>query len=237
LAKCVKLSNKVAALETKIAELKEDMKGATGSVLHGLAGQLALARRQLAQAKALQCKTVTVHFKSLLALNAAINAFINTQFTAMQTLFAQGDLIVIRGTTEDLSGNVALQPLLNLNVGQCRLGQPTADHNALFANRNNVGKNELVVYIVSTLIGGAGNFVGCATSPKGKPGAAVIQANANWLVAHEIGHVLGLRHVSTTVATNSDFLMWPNTSWTNVPPDLAPSEFTTMRKSGLAKPF
>ena len=119
------------------------------------------------------------------------------------------------------------------NVGQCTRGNPTADQNTLFANRNNAGANDVVVYVVSTLIGGAGNFVGCATYPNGQPGAAVVVSNAAWLTAHEVGHVLGLLHVSTTPPTNSNFLMWPNTSWTNTPPDLSSSEFKTMRDSNL----
>jgi hypothetical protein len=181
-------------------------------------------------------ESVVIHFKSLLAINNNINQFIDTQFTAMQRLFAEGDVAVFRGTTEDLSGNPALQPLQNLNVGPCLLGQPTQDHNTLFANRNNVGNNELVVYIVSTLMGGAGNFLGCATHPNGQPGAAVVQSNARWLVAHEVGHVLGLRHVDIATPTNRDFLMWRDVGWTNLPPDLAASEYTTMISSGLTRP-
>jgi hypothetical protein len=181
-------------------------------------------------------ESAIVHFKSLLPINNNVTQFINTQFIAMQRLYAESDVAVFRGTTEDLSGNAALQPLQNLNVGQCLRGQPTQDQKTLFPNRNNVGNNELVVYIVSTLIGGAGNFVGCATHPDGQPGAAVVQSNANWLVAHEIGHVLDLNHVDSTVATNSDFLMWPNTGWTNVPPDISAAEASTMVNSGLTNP-
>lgn len=52
-------------------------------------------------------ESVIFHFKSLLAINNAINQFIDTQFIAMQRLFAEGDVAVLRGTTEDLSGNAA----------------------------------------------------------------------------------------------------------------------------------
>jgi Met-zincin len=181
-------------------------------------------------------ESVIVHFKSLVPITNAINQFIDTQFVAMQRLFAEGDVAVLRGTTEDLSGNMALQPLQSLDVGQCRLGQPTQEQRDLFANRNDVGNNELVIYIVTNLIGGAGNFLGCATHPDGQPGAAVVQANARWLVAHEVGHVLGLRHVcegTSCVPGNSDSLMFPNVGWTNVPPDLSDGENSTMRNSGL----
>ena len=198
-------------------------------------------------------QSVFVHFKSLIPINNNVNQFIDTQFLAMQRLLAEGDVAVLRGTTEDLSGNMALQPLQNLDVGQCRTGTPTAEQTTLFANRNNVGNNELVIYIVANLIdasGAAGNFLGCATHPNGQPGVAVVQANARWLVAHEVGHVLGLRHVCEfPTAANptpavacvagsgqSDSLMFPNVGWTNVPPNLADAENSRMRDSDLTTP-
>ncbi len=48
---CDKIRNKVAQLEEKIADLKDQINGATGAELHGLAGQLSQALRQLAQAQ------------------------------------------------------------------------------------------------------------------------------------------------------------------------------------------
>jgi Metallo-peptidase family M12B Reprolysin-like len=186
-------------------------------------------------------ESVVVHFKSLVPINNNVNQFIDTQLVAMQRLFAEGDVAVLRGTTEDLSGDPTLQTLQSLDVGQCQ-GTPTAEQIALFANRNNVGTNELVVYIVTNLIdasGAAGNFLGCATHPDGQPGAAVVQDNARWLVAHEVGHVLGLGHVcevASCVAGNSDSLMFPNVGWTNVPPDLSDGENSIMRNSGLTVP-
>jgi hypothetical protein len=195
-------------------------------------------------------ESVFVHFKSLLPITNQMNRFIDTQFIAMQRLFAEGGIAVLRGTTEDLSNNPTLQPLLNLNVGACLMGLPSADINTLFANRNNVGNNELVVYIVQTLIGGTGNFVGCATHPNNQPGVAVVQINARWLVAHEIGHVLRLFHNCEFPSQNnpnppvpciggsgqSDNLMYPNVSWTNEPPNLSATEFSTMQNTGLTNP-
>jgi hypothetical protein len=184
-------------------------------------------------------ESVIIHFKSLLSISQAITNFFNKQFTAMQRLFAEGGVAVLRGTTEDLSGNQSLAGLLALDVGSCVAGTLTQDQKDLYANRNNVGTNEIVVYLVQSMVNGsaATNFVGCAAQQSGQgPGAAVIQVNADWLVSHEVGHVLGLSHVSTTPTTNSDFLMWPNVSWTNVPPDLAASEYTTMVSNSLTKP-
>jgi hypothetical protein len=190
---------------------------------------------------------VRLHFKSLLPITTTINQFIDAQFLAMEQLFATVGITTFRLTTEDLSGDLNLQPLQNLNIGRCLLGQPTQDQIALFANRNNIGNNELVVYIVSTLIGVPTTFVGCATHPDGQPGVAVVQSTANWLTAHEVGHVLGLRHVcefATTANPNpaircvtgsgqSDSLMFPFVQWTNLPPDLSAAEEATMLNSDL----
>jgi hypothetical protein len=129
----------------------------------------------------------------------------------------------------------ALATLVALDVGNCILGAPTAEQNTLFANRNNAGADDLVVYVVGSLVGGSGTFVGCATHPGGQPGAAIVQSSAQWLLAHEIGHVLDLLHVATSPTTNSDFLMWPNIGWTNVPPDLSGSEAATMLASSLTR--
>ena len=111
----------------------------------------------------------------------------------------------------------------------------------IFANRNNVGNNELVVYIVSFLndAAGAGNVLGCAAHPNGQPGVAVIQHPAIWLIAHEVGHVLGLRHVCeipACVDAQRDSLMFPDVGWKNVPPDLSATEYTTMLNSPLTNP-
>ena len=65
-------------------------------------------------------QSVIVHFKSLLAVNDAINQFIATQLAAMQRLFAEGDIAVLPGSaTEDLSGNATLVALQPIDVGTC----------------------------------------------------------------------------------------------------------------------
>ena len=180
-----------------------------------------------------------IHFKSLLAINNAITTFIDTQFAALENLFSEVGIAVYRGTVEDLSINRPdLATLLILDVGGCLRGQPTAEHNLLFANRFNAGPDDLVVYIVQSLVNGTAttNLVGCATHPNGRPGLAVVQSAAQWLTAHEVGHVLGLAHVPTTPASNRDRLMFPSTGWTNVPPDIVATEATTMDGSPWTRP-
>jgi hypothetical protein len=180
---------------------------------------------------------VVVHFKSLLPITAAIQSYMDTEFTEMQRLCAPLRIDVRRGATEDLSGDTDLSTLLALDVGPCLLGQTTQEQDDLFSHRNNAAGIDLVVYVVQTLVGGSGNFVGCASHPDDEPGAAIVQSTGRWLTAHEVGHVLGLRHVPTTPSTNSDFLMWPNIGWTNVPPDVSADEANTMLASNLTRPL
>lgn len=174
-----------------------------------------------------------IHFKSLIEITDALDSYITTQFESMYELFIAGNVHVSLATIEDLSRDATLQPFSDLDVGGCTMGAPTSEHNQLYAHRNNAGVDDVVVYIVSTLTGGAGNFVGCATHPDGQPGCAIVQVAADWLTAHEVGHVLGLQHVDDKVAANSKFLMWPNIGWTNTPPDLTSTEFQTMIDSAL----
>jgi hypothetical protein len=105
------------------------------------------------------------------------------------------------------------------------MGSVTAEQTQLFANRNNVGTNELSVYFVRSTVP---PFNGCAAFPAGRPGAVVAQGATQWTLGHEVGHVLGLAHVN-----NNDRLMTGNGTGniTNPPPDLAATEVQTMRNS------
>ena len=118
-------------------------------------------------------EAVTIHWKSLLPITSALRDYLNRQTDAMRRLFADRGIDVRVGSTEDLSGATTLSALLVLDVGACLLGSTTQEQDDLFENRNGVGDNELVVYVVDSLQGGTGNFVGCASSPSGRPGCVV----------------------------------------------------------------
>jgi hypothetical protein len=97
------------------------------------------------------------------------------------------------------TGGVALDDLLDLDVGACA-GTTVNEQERLFANRAGAGNNDLVVYFVRSVIKTAGPnqgaLNGCATHPAGRPGAAVAQIASLWTLAHELGHVLGLSHIT-----------------------------------------
>ena len=165
---------------------------------------------------------VRLHFKVLTAPIIPTA----TMLTAMQTVYSTVGISVVLAGTEALN----LPLLTDLDVGECA-GATTVEQDQLFANRNNAGANDVVVYFVRSTVP---PFNGCASHPTGRPGAVVVQGATQWTLGHEVGHVLGLSHVASSPTTNSDFLMWPNTGWTNVPPDLSGTEATTMKNSAFA---
>jgi hypothetical protein len=163
--------------------------------------------------------TVRLHAKVLTAPNLGLN----TMVQRMTEVYGGAGIAVQLVSTENLNF-----PLLNdVDVGACTLGSTTAEQIQLFANRNNAGANDVVVYFVRSTVP---PFNGCAAHPPNQPGAVVVQGATQWTLAHEVGHVLGLRHVN-----NNDRLMTGNgtANITNPPPDLDATEVATM----LASPF
>jgi len=164
---------------------------------------------------------VRLHFKVLTA-PALTTA---TMLTSMQTVYATVGISVVLAGTENLN-----LPLLNdVDVGECA-GATTVEQQQLFANRNNVGTNDVVVYFVRSTIP---PLNGCASHPPGRPSVAVAQGATQWTMAHEIGHVLGLDHVG-----DPDRLMMDGgtANITNPPPNLIASEQSTMLQSPFTVP-
>jgi hypothetical protein len=164
--------------------------------------------------------TVRLHVK---VLTNPTSFTINQMVQNMQQVYATCGIRVVLESTENLS-----LPLLNdLDVGACTMGSTTTEQNQLFANRNNVGTNEVAVYFVRSTVPALN---GCAAHPAGQPSAVVASVASGWTLGHEVGHVLGLPHVSPT-----DRLMMGGGTWniTNPPPDLIASECSTMDGSAF----
>ena len=177
-----------------------------------------------------------VHFKSLLPMTDQRHGYFLRQFVAMSDLFSPGRVAVALGSIQDLSDRADLALARVLDVGVCDMEQvQTSDQMTLYNERAGVGPDDVVVYLVSSLVNGSSmtTNVGCASHPAGQPGCAIVEGVVDWLLAHEVGHVLDLRHVDDEVASNSRFLMWPNIGWTDLPPDVSDTEFQRMINSGL----
>ena len=170
---------------------------------------------------ALACRqTVRLHVK---CLTAPTRFSINQMISNMRLVYATAQVGVRYASFENLN----LPALNDLDVGTCTMGNTTAEQNQLFANRNNVGANDIVVYFVRSTVP---PFNGCAAFPAGRPSAAVASGASAWTMAHEAGHVLGLAHVN-----DNNRLMTGNgtDNITNLPPDIIASEATTMLNSGF----
>ena len=170
---------------------------------------------------ALACReTVRLHVK---CLTAPTRFSINQMISNMRLVYATAQIGVRYASFENLN----FPDLNDLDVGACTMGSTTAEQNALYANRNGAGGNDVIVYFVRSTVP---PFNGCAAFPPGRPSAAVASGASAWTMAHETGHVLGLPHVN-----DNNRLMTGNgtDNITNLPPDLIASEASTM----LASPF
>jgi hypothetical protein len=75
----------------------------------------------------------------------------------------------------------------------CVGGQVSPEQVLLFGNRTNVQDSDITIYFIRTT---SPPLNGCASHPEGQPGAVVTQMASMWTLAHEVGHVLGLNHIS-----------------------------------------
>ena len=168
---------------------------------------------------------VRLHLKVLTAPNVPIA----TMVASMREVYSSVGIRVDHVSTEtfNLATNPALQLLNTVDIGRCVRGETTQEQRDLFANRNNVGTNDVTVYLVQATNPPTN---GCAAHPDGRPGAVVTRGATRWTLAHEVGHVLGLNHVN-----DNNRLMTGNgtANITNPPPDIIATESTTMDNSVL----
>ena len=106
--------------------------------------------------------------------------------------------------------------VVDLDIADC-IGSVSAEQNTLFANRNGAGANDLVIYFVRSAIRTSGpnagtGVNGCGRFPAGSPGAVVARIGSRWTLAHEVGHVLDLDHISGEDGTSGDECSTPDTS-------------------------
>jgi hypothetical protein len=186
---------------------------------------------------------VRVHLK---IIDNPIGFTLDEMVSAMRQVYANFGIGVIIRTTEDLTTVLppaTITDFLTIDIGGCVMGTTTTEQDDLFNNRNNVGNNEIVVYFVQST-NPPNN--GCAAHPNGRPGAVVVRAASRWTLAHEIGHVLGLRHVESGTCPRNlnpprfDLCLFDRLMTccgtggiTNPPPDLIQSEVNIMNNSNL----
>ncbi|GAB2816940.1 hypothetical protein GCM10022221_13510 [Actinocorallia aurea] len=160
-------------------------------------------------------EAVRVHVKIL----AAPTIPLAEMFAAADQVFSTAGLSLHRVGTQALD----LPELADLDIGGCVSGQLTGEQTALFRHRDGAGPGDLVVYFVRSTVP---PMDGCAAHPPGLPGAVITQGASAWTLGHELGHVLGLRHVD-----DADRLMTGGGTRriTHAPPDLSPAEAASLK--------
>ena len=157
---------------------------------------------------------------------------VEDQVKRVSEAFAPADIKINLASVELLN----LPLLVHLDIGRCWSGETTVAQNDLFSHRRNAAPNDVCAYWVSTMTSADGTTVGCAAHQPGIPALALMGRSfmTPWVLAHELGHVLGLSHVDYTEQnTPSPMLMHNWDNYTDPPPDLTDQERGAMRISGF----
>lgn len=148
---------------------------------------------------------------------------VDDMINEMKSIYKNAANIVVK----ELSREFLNLPLLqDIDVGRCVRGETTEEQEELFRNRpDNADTTDVVVYFVRSTIP---PLNGCAAHSVGRPGCVVTKYSSRFTVAHEVGHVLNLRHV-----LDSDRLMYGlgTDNITNAPPNLIVTEIDTIKNS------
>jgi hypothetical protein len=139
-------------------------------------------------------------------------------------LASEDDLVRVEIATAPERG-IRIIPVLLHGAKMPGAGNLPSTQTQLMANRNSVATNDVVVYFVRST---NPSFNGCAAHPANRPSAVVASIASEWTLGHEVGHVLGLGHVTPT-----DRLMMGGgtNNITNPPPDFVAGEVQTMDNS------
>jgi hypothetical protein len=192
-----------------------------------------------------QAPLVRLHIKIAVSVDPSVPT-IDQMVNAIRLVYGNYGIGVVIKSTENLNLSD-----VDIEAGD---GGNSSELIQLFNNTNNVGTNEIVVYIVSTVTSGGDTWNGWSNHPAGKPGVVLaggLDGASIWTLAHEIGHVLGLLHPELQnfpkcpKDTNPPSAPLQNCllkrlmtccsteNITNLPPDLVQSEVQTMLNSNL----
>jgi hypothetical protein len=160
--------------------------------------------------------------------------------SAVQDLFTRNGVNITLVVGEDAALNTTAME--SVNVGSC-LTVLDEKHRGLFQSVMPISSpNQAVVFVVRAISTG-GTFSGCAAHLPGCPGLVITEAAMNgsgtgsagsggWVLAHEIAHVLGLRHVGLSGSLMFD----PATAIASVSPALSADECRTLERSSKLGP-
>ena len=164
------------------------------------------------------------------------------EFTALrnaQSVYGQYGICVEFASGQSLPNGVDRNnqclSLTTVDVGSCTISQSmTHQQDALFGygSRQGVGPYDILCYWVNRVESGGVQLAGCASHPTAQPACVVAALGSPWTLAHEVGHVLGLRHTTGTTMLMST----PTASITARPPSISAADLAIIRSSRLCVP-
>jgi hypothetical protein len=146
---------------------------------------------------------------------------VSVMLERMREVYGPGGFQVEVASVESLTD----PDLIDVDVGGCVMSGITGEQIQLYAERRNAGPTDVVVYFVRSTLP---PYNGCAAHPPASPAAVIASYATEWTLAHEVGHVLGLYHVSDPHRLMTGL---GTANIVDPPPDLIQAEIDTISSS------
>lgn len=167
---------------------------------------------------------VKIHLRTLVAPYYSIAAQVN----ATNEIFSSAGISCSVISDESLN----LPHLNHYDAGPCSSRGNSPDQIELSQYRDGAGSNEIVIYWVDSIDSNIGALAGCAASLAGKPMVVMSKSASQYVLAHEIGHVLDLGHTPKEPVYRTR-LMYPEDNFIGQP-NIIDNEQKTIRCSRLS---
>jgi len=174
-------------------------------------------------------KALDIHIKILTSIRQSkINAIKSGTTEIFNTAGIQVNMIF-----EKLSGPQFKEFEIVEVEARCPMNNPSEDIRVMAQELRNAPNNIIVAFICKmvNIVGMNGIVAGCSSFPNEGPTTVIaVGIPSKYLLAHEIGHLLGLDHVS-----DNDQLMTSEGTgnFTSTPPKLIDSEIEKLRENNL----
>ncbi|ELE7134153.1 hypothetical protein [Vibrio harveyi] len=164
---------------------------------------------------------IRIHAKILVPPVASIA----NQVAAVNSVYSDASIRCELASTQ----NLWLPHLHHYDAGECTNRSNPPDQQEISNYRDSATGLDIVVYWVDTITSTSGSLAGCASYPPGQPMLVMARTASQWVLGHEIGHILDLGHTPRD-ASFRNRLMYPSDSFVGTP-RVIDTEQKTMRCS------